>query len=245
MISVTILTKNSSRTLKKTLDSTRSFSEVLILDTGSADDTLQIAKNYSNVKIHTSPFLGFGPLHNLASERASYDWILSLDSDELLSSELVKEIEALALDPSCIYSIERQNFFNGKEIRWCGGWHPDRVIRLYNRKTTHFSNDQVHEKVLKQNLKEIFLSHAIVHTPYLEIADFLDKMQHYTTLFAAQAKEKKKVTVFSALYHSFYAFIKSYIFKRGFLGGKEGLIISMYNGHTTFYKYLKLAERKK
>lgn len=243
MISVTILTKNSARTLKKTLESTRSFPEVVILDTGSTDSTLYIAREFSNTKIYTSTFLGFGPLHNQALEFASHDWILSLDSDEVLTENLIAEIHTLSLESSTVYSIERHNFFNGKQIKWCGGWHPDRVIRLFNRKNTRFSEDQVHEKVRVQNLKQVLLSSPLLHTPYLEIQDFLEKMQHYTTLFAEQQKEKKKVSIMKALIHSWYAFIKSYIFKRGFLGGKEGLIISMYNGHTTFYKYLKLAER--
>ncbi|HSX03413.1 MAG TPA: glycosyltransferase family 2 protein [Rhabdochlamydiaceae bacterium] len=243
MISVTILTKNSRRTLQKTLESVRSFSEVVILDTGSTDQTLFLAKEYLNTKIYTSPFLGFGALHNEAAHLATHDWILSLDSDEVLTAELIEEIQGLVLDPTCVYSIERHNFFNGKRIKWCGGWHPDRVVRLFHRKSACFSDDQVHEKVITQHLKEISLQSPLLHTPYLEIADFLDKMQHYTTLFADQEKRKKKVSVFKALYHSFYAFAKSYIFKRGFLGGKEGFIISMYNGHSTFYKYLKLAER--
>lgn len=243
MISVTILTKNSARSLQKTLESIRSFPEVLIWDTGSTDQTLDIAKGYPNTKIYTSSFLGFGHLHNEAAFAASHDWILSLDSDEVLTLELIQEIEQLSLDPSSVYSMQRHNFFNGKRIKWCGGWHPDRVVRLFNRTTTRFSNDQVHEKVLKENLQEVPLHSPILHTPYLEISDFLDKMQHYTTLFAEQGKEKKQVSVFKAMFHSFYAFIKSYIFKRGFMGGKEGFIISMYNGHSTFYKYLKLAER--
>lgn len=245
MISVTILTKNSARTLRQTLESAKAFPEVIILDTGSTDHTLYIAKEFSNTKIYTSTFLGFGPLHNQAIAYASYDWILSLDSDEVLTEALTAEIRALPLDPSTLYSIERRNFFNGKQIKWCGGWHPDRVVRLFHRKSTRFSDDQVHEKVMTKNLKEIPLSAPMLHTPYLEIQDFLEKMQHYTTLFAKQQKEKKKISIFKALTHSWYAFIKSYFFKRGFLGGKEGLIISMYNGHTTFYKYLKLAEREK
>lgn len=245
MISVTILTKNSARTLKNSLNSLRSFPEIIILDSGSTDNTLNIAEEFSNTKIFRSHFSGFGPLHNQACDLASYDWILSIDSDEQLSPELIKEIHALQLDPASIYSIERHNFFNDKRIKWCGGWHPDRVVRLFHRKQTRFTSDQVHEKVKRENLSEIFLKAPMIHTPYLEIADFLEKMQHYTTLFAEQSKEKKKISIFHALVHGWYAFIKSYLFKRGFLGGKEGLIISMYNAHTTFYKYLKLAERGK
>ncbi len=242
MITVTILTKNCDKTLNKTLDSVKGFSEVVILDTGSTDHTLDIARSYSNVKIFHSPFIGFGPLHNFAVEKASHDWILSLDSDEVLTESLVQEILSLSLNHHSIYSIERNNFFKGKHIKWCGGWYPDRVVRLFNRRQTSFSQDLVHEKVIANGLKEIPLSHPMLHTPYLEIADLLGKMQIYTSLFAQQKKTAKS-SVTKAVLHSWFAFFKSYILKRGFLGGKEGFIISIYNGHTAFYKYLKLAER--
>lgn len=245
MISVTILTKNAERTLKKTLDSTSSFAEVLILDTGSTDRTLEIASEYPNVKIEKAKFIGFGPLHNLASSLASHDWILSLDSDESLSPLLIAEIRNLTLDPECIYSFERQNSFNGKHIKGCSGWYPDRVIRLYHRKKTEFTHDLVHEKILIEQLKEIVLKQPAFHTPYLEIDDFLTKMQTYSSLFARQYSAKKEFSLWKAILHGWFAFFKSYFLKRGFLAGKEGFIISAYNGHTTYYKYLKLDERNR
>lgn len=243
MITATVLTKNSQKTLKATLDSLARFPEIILLDSGSTDDTLKIAQSYPNVTIHRSPFLGFGPMHNLASELATHDWIFSIDSDEIVSDSLAEEILNLSLDSHTIYSVQRKNYFNGRQIKWCGGWHPDFVWRLYHRKSTQFSTDLVHEKVEKKDLKLVRLKGTLTHTPYLGMNDFLDKMQHYSTLFAEQNSGKKS-SIFKALLHSWSAFIKSYIFKRGFLGGKEGLIISIYNGHTAFYKYLKLLEKR-
>jgi len=244
MISATVLTKNSQKTLKSTLDSLKRFPEVILLDSGSTDETLNIAKTYPNVTIHTSPFLGFGPMHNLASSLATHDWILSIDSDEILTEPLVEEILALTLNPQNIYSIQRANYYNGRQIKWCGGWHPDVVLRLYHRWQTQFSQDLVHEKIEKKDLDIVPLKATLTHVPYREVGDFLDKMQHYSTLFADQNPNKKS-SLFKALLHSWSAFLKSYILKKGFLGGREGFIISMYNGHTAFYKYLKLAERIK
>ncbi|MDN3506408.1 MAG: glycosyltransferase family 2 protein [Simkaniaceae bacterium] len=242
MITATVLTKNAEKTIKKTLDSLKSFAEVIVLDSGSTDDTLTIAKTYPNVQVHTSPFLGFGPMHNYGAKLAHYDWILSIDADEELTDELTSEIQSTQLDPEKIYRIQRHNYFNGKHIKWCGGWHPDFVTRLYHRKKTSFSEDLVHEKVEVNDLQIETFKNPLKHTPYLEMSDFLNKMQHYSTLFAEQ-NHGQEGSIFEALLHSWFAFIKSFIFKRGFLGGKEGFIISMYNGHTTFYKYLKLAEK--
>ncbi len=244
MISVTILTKNSAEQLKKTLTSVSAFPEVVIYDTGSTDETLEIAQAFPNVSVHQGPFIGFGPTHNLASSLAKHQWILSLDSDEVLSDNLAQEILSLSLEPSCVYEIRRHNYFNKKRIRGCSGWDPDFVVRLYNREKACFSDAQVHEKILFPHLKKVTLKHPMQHTPYLRIEDFLTKMQTYSTLFAHDRKNKR-ASVSSALFHSWWAFLKSYIFKRGFLSGREGIVISLYNAHTTFYKYLKLASNQK
>jgi glycosyltransferase involved in cell wall biosynthesis len=239
-----MLTKNSALTLKKALDSTKAFAEVLILDTGSSDDTLSIAKEYVNVRILQQDFIGFGPLHNLASTMATHDWILSLDSDELLSENLQRAFTSLTLNKECVYSFPRHNVFQGKHIKWCG-WHPDRIIRLYHRKYAAFSEDLVHEKILFGNLKVITLPYPIIHVSYHEISDFLHKMQLYTTLFAKQNKGKKTSSLGKAIGHGLFAFFKSYVLKRGFLGGKEGFVISVYNAECAYYKYLKLLELQK
>jgi glycosyltransferase involved in cell wall biosynthesis len=242
LFSVTILTKNSALTLEKTLASLTSFPEVIVYDTGSTDQTLEIAKKFPNVKISVGSFTGFGPTHNAASRLATHDWIVSIDSDEILSPALAEEILSLTPDISCVYGIFRRNYFNDRQIKWCGGWHPDPVIRIYHRQKTAFNDAAVHEKIKTDGLNIVYLKNSLEHVPYREISDFLHKMQTYSTLFAKQHQGKKKSSLFTAIWHGFFAFLKSYIFKRGILGGKEGLIISLYNGHATFYKYLKLDE---
>lgn len=239
MISVCLLTKNAASTLKNTLESVRSFYEVVLLDNGSNDATLELAKKYSNVKIFTSPFLGFGPLRNEVARLASNDWILSLDSDEILSPALIEELKALELDPQAIYSFPRHNYYNEKRIRGCG-WDHQKVGRLYHRNKASFSPVQVHEKL--EGPKWIELKSPILHTPYRSTAEFLSKMQNYSSLFAEEHKGKKSSSFFIALFHAAYAFFRSYILKKGLFCGQEGFIISLYNANTTFYKYLKLAE---
>jgi glycosyltransferase involved in cell wall biosynthesis len=245
MITVTILTKNCQDTLSATIASLQKFPEVLIFDSGSTDSTLHIASQFPNVKIIHGSFTGFGPTHNTASSHATHDWILSIDSDEVPSQGLIEEIFRLDLKPDNVYQIDRRNYFNGKWVRGCGGWHPDPVVRLYHRKATHFTEDSVHEKVIVDNLRIVPLTSPLLHTPYRCMEDFLTKMQIYSSLFAEQNKDKKHASMTKAILHSGLAFIKSYLFKKGFLGGREGLIISIYNAHTTFYKYLKLMEINK
>lgn len=241
MISVTILTKNSVRYLEEVLDALRSFDEVLIYDNGSIDSTLEIASKFPNVTIKKGAFLGFGPTHNHASSLARNDWILSIDSDEVVTPELAKEIAQLQLDPQAVYSFPRHNYYNGKFIRWCG-WYPDRQWRLYNRKTTGFTDAQVHEAIIIKDLRNINLKSPLIHYSYGSHAEFLSKMQAYSDLFAKQNVGKKKSSPCKATLHGFFAFFKAYILKGGWKGGYEGFVISVYNGNTAFYKYLKLYE---
>ena len=240
-LSVTILTKNSQKYLEEVLSALQMFNEVLICDTGSDDGTLDIASRFPNVVIHKRPFNGFGPTHNEASSLAKHDWILSIDSDEIVTPALASEIQALALERGSIYSFPRHNEYRGKWIRWCG-WHPDRVIRIYNRLDTRFTDVQVHEAVDARHLKEIRLKAPLRHFSYANTSDFLQKMQSYSTLFAQQTQGKKSSSLGKAVSHGLYTFFKSYILKRGFMGGSEGFEISIYNANTAFYKYLKLAE---
>lgn len=239
MISVCILTKNAAATLRATLDSVRTFPEVLILDNGSTDETTSIAASYPNVRLISTPFIGFGPLRNYAAELASHDWILALDSDEVLSPLLLQEIQGLTLNDQYAYVFSRHNYYNGKRIRGCG-WNPEYIARLYHRSTARYSDAQVHESLT--SYQQFVLQFPLLHTPYRTTTDFLAKMQHYSTLFAEQYRGKRKSSFTKAVAHALYAFIRSYFLKRGLFCGKEGFIISIYNANTTFYKYLKLAE---
>ncbi|MCX6994844.1 MAG: glycosyltransferase family 2 protein [Chlamydiae bacterium] len=239
-ISVTVLTKNASKSLRDTLELLKDFSDVIVLDNGSTDNTLAIAENYPNVRIFKHSFIGFGPLHNLASSYALYDWIFSIDSDEVLSQNLFEEIRTLHLDENFVYSFPRKNFYKGQHIKGCG-WGTNHVVRLFNRKIFSFSQDQVHEKVVASRMSIIYLQNPLLHTPYHSISEFLHKMQLYSDLFAEQSNQKSSPS--KALAHAFMAFFKSYILKKGLFDGYAGFLISAYNGHTAFYKYLKLYEK--
>ena len=244
MISVVTLTKNSARTLKRTLESIKNFSEVILIDTGSTDHTLEIASQGKNVKIHKETFTSFGKLRNLGAAKAKNPWILQLDSDESLSTELIKEIQSLSLQEDQAYSLPFHNYFKGKHMKCCG-WHPEFHVRLYPKNKTCFIHEHLHETLNTSSLKVEKLKNPVIHTPYLTMEDFLHKMQLYSSLFAKEHLHKKTSSFSKALLHGSFAFFKSYFLKKGIFFGSRGFILSSYQASCAFYKYLKLAELSK
>jgi glycosyltransferase involved in cell wall biosynthesis len=242
-ISATILTKNSAALLRDVLTALEWCDEVVVLDTGSTDATLAIAAQFANVSLHQldQPFPGFGRAHRQAVVLARHDWILSIDSDEIVSPALRDEIRALALDPATVYVVPFENYFNGKHITTCG-WAPDRHERLFNRSVTNFCMSEVHERVGTVDLTVAHLREPIRHYSYRSMQDFLRKMSTYSELFATQNAGRKRSNPAKAVARSLWAFFKSYVLERGVLDGTEGLVISAYKAQTVFWKYLRLHE---
>lgn len=243
-ITATILTKNSEAMLSDVLGALEWCDEVVVLDTGSDDSTLAIAGQFPNVSRHQlkGAFPGFGRAHQIAVELARNDWILSIDSDEVVSAELRAEILALSLEPGTVYVIPFQNFYNGKLITTCG-WAPDRHERLFHRGRTNFCASEVHERVRTDRLQVVELRGPVRHYSYRSLEDFLRKMNAYSRLFATQHAGRKRAGPGKAIARSAWAFVKSYLLERGILQGVEGLIISAYKAQTVFWKYMMLHER--
>lgn len=241
-ISVTILAKNAQKTLRACLESVKEFDEVILLDNKSTDQTQEIAKEFKNVKIYESEFIGFGALKNLAISYATNDWIFSLDSDEVVERELLDELKALRLEKEKYYSFLRKNYYGDMWIKGCG-WHPDWVKRLFCKQEIVFKNDLVHEGLeIPKICKEVRLkSGGIKHYSFENIDGLLDKLQRYSTLWAMQ-NIKKKSSPFGALLRGFWTFVRNFLFKRGFVYGYRGFVISVCNGLGAFFKYMKLYE---
>lgn len=240
-ISVTILAKNAQKTLFECLKSVERFDEVILLDNQSDDETLKIAQEFSNVKIYQSEFIGFGALKNLALSYAKNDWILSLDSDEVLEEGLIEEIAQMQFQRGEYYCFLRKNFYQGEWIRGCG-WHPDWVKRIFNKKEICFDNALVHEGLrISKHIKEKRLHGAIKHYSFEDISHLLDKMQRYSSLWAQQNPHRSSSPI-GAILRGVWVFVRNYFFKRGFLYGYKGFIISVCNALGAFFKYMKLYE---
>ncbi|MGC4029996.1 MAG: glycosyltransferase family 2 protein [Steroidobacteraceae bacterium] len=242
-ISATLLTRNSRSHLRAVLESLQWCDEVIVLDTGSTDDSLDIAAEFGNCSIHRFDrlFEGFGAAHQHAVSLARNDWILSVDSDEVISPELAAEILALQLDPACIYSLGFHTYVCGRLLR-PPRWYLERHCRLFNRQATNFTDRAVHEKVRSDGMQLVKLVNPVRHYSYDSLDDYLRKMQSYSTLFAQMNHGRRSSGPLRACLHGFWAFIRYYLLKGGVTQGFDGFALSLFQGQTTLWKYLKLHE---
>ena len=242
-ISCVIIAKNAAATLSQTLDSLSSFTDIVIYNNGSTDDTEIIAAQYTNVNLVHGEFIGFGPSKNKAATYASNDWILSLDADEVLSAEFVQNLEQIELNTNCIYSILRENFYQSTNIKHC--WGKDILPRIYHKKKTAFTDKEVHESIITDGFNIQAINGTIKHYPYSTISDFIIKLDRYSSLYAKDNSGKKTSGPLKAMLNAHFAFFKTYFLKRGFLDGYPGLLIAFSHMATTFYKHMKLYEMNK
>ena len=241
-ISAVIITKNAASTLTDTLNSLKSFSEVILVDNGSSDETHKIAKQFENVAFHIDSFEGFGPTKNKAIALAKNDWVLSIDADEAISDELCLTMQQWAADtPTNHYgNLYRENHFMGKAIHY-GGWGNDKLIRLFNRKCFQFNNNKVHESVqVDKSAKAIALKGKLKHNAVQNLGQFLIKVERYSELRQLDLLAKNKVpNLLFILLKVNFAFFRSYILQLGFLEGWRGIVIAFSNANGVFFKYMK------
>ena len=242
-----ILVKNAERTLAECLNSLREFGEIVLLDNGSTDGTLQIAQEfnatYKNLRVYESEFIGFGALKNLCVSYAKYEWILSIDSDEVLETDALSELKAFNLSENAVVALGRKNLYKGEWIKACG-WYPDFVWRVFNKNFTHFNDNFVHESIiLPKETQKLYIKNALKHYAFDDINALLDKLQRYSTLYAQRHLDKSS-SMSKAILRSLWSFLRNYFFKKGFLYGYKGFMISTCNALGVFFKYAKLYELK-
>ena len=246
-ISAVILVKNAEKTIGECLESLRRFGEVVLLDNGSTDATVEIAQKFPNVKIFHEPnFSGFGRMKNSATKLATNDWIFSIDSDEVLMPEVFDKINSLQLKDNTMIALSRLNYYGDRCMKCCG-WYPDFVWRIFNRQYTCFNENMVHEGVeTKPDTEKIFIKDALKHYTADSIESLIRKMNTYSSLFAEDKFSKgKKTSKFAAIFKALHTFNRDYFFRKGICYGYKGLVIAIMNASTTFFKYMKLYERRK
>lgn len=239
-ISVVIITKNEAHDIHDCLTSVAWADEIIILDSGSTDNTLNIAKTFTPYVYTSTDWPGFGIQKNRALAYATKDWVLSIDADERVDEALKNEIQqVLQSAKSDVYFIPRLSSFCGQWIRH-SGWHPDYVARLFKRGSAQFSTHLVHES-LTFTASSDYLTQPLLHLSYKNISEVLDKMQRYAILGAKELHLRNKQSgLLGAISHGVWAFIRTYIIKLGFLDGAQGFMLAFHNAETTYYKYLQL-----
>lgn len=239
-LSVIIITLNEAKNIRACLESISWADEIIVVDSGSSDETTAICQEFSAKILINSDWQGFGYQKNLALQQATGDWVLSLDADERVSPALRKTIEqTIALPTADAYMLPRQAYFLGKAMRH-GGWWPDYVLRLFRRDCGEFSNVLVHETVITQG-KVAKLPQPLIHYSYVSLEQLLSKINQYSSAGAKQAKEKgKRGSLHKALGRGMWAFFRAYCLRAGFLDGSAGLIAAISKGEETYYRYLKL-----
>lgn len=247
-LSVALIVKNEEKNLAACLDTVMWADEIVVLDAGSDDKTIEIAKKYTDKVFVNADWQGYGIQRQRLQKFTSCDWILMLDADERLTSELISEIKKAVKhdDNNIVYALPRLSWCFGKFIRH-SGWYPDYVTRLYAKDKAKYSDQLVHEKLeFDSSAKKIKLKGDLLHYTYRDLEHYLVKSASYAKAWAIQRQAKgKSSSLLKAFSHGLSCFLKMYIFRLGFLDGKQGLLLALLSGHSTFAKYADLWVRQR
>jgi glycosyltransferase involved in cell wall biosynthesis len=241
-LSVTVITRDEAANLAAALDSVAWADEIVVVDSESTDDTVAVARRYTN-RIIVRSWPGYVAQKNHAAAAASHDWILSLDADERVSPELAAEIQGLMQrEPEAAgFRVPRVTFHLGRWIRTTD-WYPDHQLRLYDRRRAAWQGHHVHESV-KAEGTVADLRHELRHFAYRDLSHHVQTMDRYTTLAARQMREDgRRAGWIDLALHPPAAFLRNYVLRGGYRDGLPGLIISLLNATYVALKFAKLWE---
>jgi len=242
-LSIALITFNEATRLPACLASVAFADEVVIVDNGSTDGTVELARSLGARVLQTPDWPGFGVQKNRAVDMAKGDWVFSIDADEQVTPALQAQIlRAIAAPPGkacAAYTVNRRSSYCGQYMRH-SGWYPDRVLRLFRRGEARFSDDRVHES-LQTGGAIGRLEADLLHQSFADFETVLDKVNRYSTASAQSLLQRgKRGSVGKAVRHAIWAFVRTYVLKRGFLDGQLGLALAISNAEGTYYRYLKL-----
>jgi len=243
-LSVTIITLNEEKNIERCLKSVAWADEIVVVDSGSSDDTINICQQFG-CKIIQTTWLGYGPTKKQAVESATNDWILSIDADEEVTDELRVKIRTILESPlSQGYRIKRKSFYLGQVVQHCG-WDRDYPLRLFNRRYGNFNDKQIHESVeITGQISQI--EEPLLHYTYPTLSSHILRLDKYSELGAEAAFQKgKTVSIIGAVMRGLLKFIKMYFLQLGFLDGKIGFVLAYNSAFGVYLKYIKLWEKNR
>lgn len=241
MISVIVITKNEEDNLTRCLESVKWADEIIVIDSGSTDKTVEIAKKFG-AKVFYNQWKGYSAQKNFAIDKTTYNWILSIDADEVVTPELQEEIKKIIENHSnyTAFKIPRKLFFQGKFLQW-GGCYPNYQIRLFLKNKARFNADLVHEKLIVDG-KIDCLKGSLMHYSYKDLSDYCERFSRYTTLDARKRFNNNKRFYFWYYILPLFKFFSKYFLRIGFLDGEAGLNWAILCSFYDFVKFQKLKE---
>jgi glycosyltransferase involved in cell wall biosynthesis len=242
-LSVILIAKNEEASIARALRSVAWADETVVVDSGSTDRTVDIARELGARVTVTGDWPGFGPQKNRALDLATGDWVLSLDADEWLSDASAEEVRRAvgtgAAGPAA-FRLPRRSSFCGRYLRH-SGWWPDYVVRLFRRGSARFSDDSVHERVLVDGTVGT-LREPIMHETFVDLDDLIGKMNSYSSLTARRLRQDgRRASLGEAVARAVWAFVRTYVLRAGFLDGREGFMLAVATAEGTYYRYAKLS----
>ena len=240
-ISVIVITLNEENNITDCLKSVEWADEIIVIDSKSTDRTVELASKFTK-KIYLTENLPFARKKNIAIEKATYDWVLSIDADERVTLELKGKILGIvnsADNKYDAYYLNRKSFFINKFIKHCG-WYPDYVLRLFKKSSgAKFSENLVHEKLLVIG-KIGKLDPDLLHYTNRNFEHYLEKLNIYTTYSSNELfSNGKKSGLIDMFFRPAFTFFKMYFLKLGFLDGYTGLVLCALSSVHVFVKYSK------
>lgn len=237
-LSAIVITRNEEANIAACLDSLAFCDERIVVDCGSTDRTVTIARE-KGVRVAYHPWQGFGAQKNHALSLARGDWVLSLDADERVSPALAAAVKS-AIEEKVVdgYEFPRLSSFCGRPLRH-SGWYPDYVLRLFRRGHGRFTDVIVHERVVCDGLVAR-LAEPLIHHPVVKLEDALSRVDRYSTASAAAlVASGRRVTFMTGIGHGLGSFLRAYVLRRGFLDGAEGFLLAVANAEGSYYRYMK------
>jgi glycosyltransferase involved in cell wall biosynthesis len=244
-ISAIIITRNEEANIGRCLESIKWVDEIIVIDSGSTDNTRMIAQG-AGARVFDFEWKGFGPAKEFARTKASGDWVLSVDADEVVTEELAEKIKTVINSGDDIdgYYLPRRTNFQGRWIMH-SGWYPDYILRLFKKDKANFTDSLVHETVILDGRTGRIQS-PLWHYSYPDLSAYMHKLDRYTGLAAEKLyRDGKRCRFYHLLFKPPIIFLRHYFFQAGFLDGWEGFLIAAFSSFGAFLKYARLRTLEK